>query len=174
MRRRRRSDQLPRPQLLLLRRALALAASPAAAERFFRHLGYFGRCSFDAILVGGDPAAWQLHWVECNGRWGGTSIPMTLANRLVGDWRRVPFVVVDRRGAEPGSSVEFGRLLEEIGDDLFVPGVREVGMVLLRPGGPAAGLAFMAFGETVPAARAQADRTLNRAFSRAFSATGPK
>jgi hypothetical protein len=126
----------------------------------FQHLGYFGRCSFDAILVGGDPAGWQLHWVECNGRWGGTSIPMTLANRLVGDWRRRPFVVVDTRCAEPGPSVEFGRLLEEIGDDLFVPGVREVGIVLLRPTGRSAGIAFMAFGDTVLAARAKVHKLL--------------
>src|SRR5690606_17302709 len=47
-------------------------------------LGYVGRCSLDAILVGDDPHGATPHWIECNGRWGGMSIPMTLANRLVG------------------------------------------------------------------------------------------
>ncbi len=48
----------------------------------FQQLGYVGRCSFDLILQdSGDPAR-CLKFIECNGRWGGTSIPMTLVNRL--------------------------------------------------------------------------------------------
>ena len=44
----------------------------------------------DAILIGESLADARLHWIECNGRWGGVSIPMTLANRLTGDWARHP------------------------------------------------------------------------------------
>ena len=63
----------------------------------FQALGYFGRCSFDAVLVDdGDPNL-QLHWVECNGRWGGVSIPMTLSNRLLGDWKRREMLIIDQQ-----------------------------------------------------------------------------
>jgi len=43
----------------------------------FQHLGYVGRCSFDFIVVDG-----TLKITECNGRWGGTSTPMHLMDRL--------------------------------------------------------------------------------------------
>jgi hypothetical protein len=139
-------------------RRLAVEAWRLAS--LFQDLGYFGRCSCDAILVGEDPAFWQLHWIECNGRWGGTSLPMTLANRLVGDCNRRPFVVVDRRMAEPGPEREFAEFLQEIEGDLFAPGVRDTGAVVLAPGRIEAGtgLALMIICETAEAARVQAQR----------------
>lgn len=70
-----------------------LAEEAVLLARLFQTLGYFGRCSFDAVLTGVNLAAAEAHWIECNGRWGGVSIPMTLMNRFVGDWRRRPFVV---------------------------------------------------------------------------------
>jgi hypothetical protein len=48
-----------------------------------QELGYVGRCSFDLLVVGdpaGDP---DVRFMECNGRWGGTSTPMHLVDRLV-------------------------------------------------------------------------------------------
>lgn len=42
-------------------------------------LGYIGRCSFDFLVLGDA----RVHFTECNGRWGGTSIPMSLVDRLV-------------------------------------------------------------------------------------------
>ena len=45
-------------------------------------LGYFGRCSLDAVLFQRTGSQPSIHWIECNGRWGGVSIPMTLARRL--------------------------------------------------------------------------------------------
>ncbi len=59
--------------------------------RVFQLLGYVGRCSFDAILVGEDLETARMQFVECNGRWGGTSLPMTMMNRLFGDWQQQPF-----------------------------------------------------------------------------------
>lgn len=47
-----------------------------------QHIGYFGRCSFDAVIVKDKDQTLQPHWIECNGRWGGVSIPMTAAIRL--------------------------------------------------------------------------------------------
>jgi len=47
-----------------------------------QRLGYVGRASFDALLVGTDRAAPHVHWIECNARWGGVSIPMCVLSRL--------------------------------------------------------------------------------------------
>lgn len=57
----------------------------------FQRLGYIGRCSFDLLLVGSSLEASNLEFIECNGRWGGASTPMTLVNRLFGDWKRQPY-----------------------------------------------------------------------------------
>lgn len=66
----------------------------------FQHLGYVGRCSFDFLVVGDQHDAAKLEFLECNGRWGGTSTPMSLMNRLFGNWRGQPFCT--RRVQVPG------------------------------------------------------------------------
>ncbi|MEX1228658.1 MAG: hypothetical protein WEB58_00365 [Planctomycetaceae bacterium] len=63
--------------------------------RLLQRLGYVGRCSFDLILVGDTVDRGRLELIECNGRWGGSSLPMTLMNRLFGDWMRQPFATHD-------------------------------------------------------------------------------
>ena len=46
-------------------------------------LGYVGRCSFDHLVL---PDG-RVLFTECNGRWGGTSTPMNLVDRLFPDGR---------------------------------------------------------------------------------------
>ena len=58
--------------------------------RLFQLVGYVGRCSFDLILLGEELASAKIEFIECNGRWGGTSLPMTLMNRLFRDWHSQP------------------------------------------------------------------------------------
>lgn len=134
-----------------------LAGEAARLGYLFQELGYFGRCSFDAILTGDDLDSASLHWIECNGRWGGTSIPMTLANRLVGDWHRRPFVVV-QRSQPPGPPQNFATLVACLTDKLFRPGQSAEGVVFLLPGRfeLGIGLDFMVLSETLVAARAEA------------------
>ncbi len=66
-----------------------------------KEMGYVGRCSFDFLVTGTSlDNDWQVKFVECNGRWGGGSIPMTLMNRLFYDHRQKPYlhrVVTDAR-----------------------------------------------------------------------------
>ncbi len=57
-------------------------ASLAVAEGL-QSLGYVGRCSFDFILLGDPAGEFRLKFTECNGRWGGTSTPMHLVDRVV-------------------------------------------------------------------------------------------
>ena len=124
----------------------------------FQELGYFGRCSFDSIIVGEDLAAASLHWVECNGRWGGVSIPMTLANRLIGDWTLRTPVVIDRENMS-GAPRNFDEILAELDADLFKPGLRETGAVIISPSRLQVGSGYevMVLGESVTAAKAQAE-----------------
>jgi hypothetical protein len=131
-----------------------IAREAARLGFLFQELGYFGRCSFDAILVGSDHADAQLHWVECNGRWGGTSIPMTLANRLVGDWRLGCPIIIDRSTLH-GPRWKFAAFLEAIEGNLFVPALRGNGAVVLSPGRieQGTGLNIMILGVTAEASR---------------------
>ncbi len=43
------------------------------------------------LLVGPNIGESELEYIECNGRWGGTSLPMTMMNRMFSDWRSQPF-----------------------------------------------------------------------------------
>jgi hypothetical protein len=98
----------------------------------FQQLGYVGRCSFDAIILGDDLEHAELHWIECNGRWGGVSIPMTLINRLTGDWTKRPFIVIDvsrkDQRAEP-----FSDFMTRMKSELYGVGGRENGAIVLSP-----------------------------------------
>ncbi|MBW4706209.1 hypothetical protein KX928_00250 [Roseobacter sp. YSTF-M11] len=67
-----------------LQNRLRLDARRLAAV--FQQLGYYGRCSLDAVICRSPRAAPTIHWIECNARWGGVSIPMTVARQL-GDSR---------------------------------------------------------------------------------------
>lgn len=135
-----------------------LAQEAARLACLFQKLGYFGRCSFDAIVVGDDLATADLHWVECNGRWGGVSIPMTLANRLLGDWTQRPPVIVKRADLK-GSPQDFAEVVAKLEAELFRPGVRDSGAVILSPNYIAAGTGFevMVLGHSTAAAQAQAE-----------------
>jgi len=109
-----------------------LAGEAALLGALFQRLGYFGRCSFDAILVGPDLDRALLHWIECNGRWGGVSLPLTLASRLFGDWRRRPFVIQERSDLR-GPPQDFADILARLAGHLYVAGGGPVGAVILAP-----------------------------------------
>ena len=47
-----------------------------------QELGYVGRCSFDHLVTGDPENDFAVVFTECNGRWGGTSTPMSLLDRL--------------------------------------------------------------------------------------------
>jgi hypothetical protein len=100
--------------------------------RLFQRLGYVGRCSFDLLLVGDDQRTAQVKLVECNGRWGGTSGPMTLMNRLFGDWtsRRYATMEVSVAGLE---ALTFPELLDVFADDLYDHRTGEGRLVVYNP-----------------------------------------
>ena len=111
-----------------------LATDAFRLAYLFQALGYFGRCSFDAVLAGADHSSATLHWIECNGRWGGTSIPMTLANRLVGDWASRHVRIVQRVGLRSAPRA-LTSVLERLSLRLWRRDGSDTGIVVLTPGG---------------------------------------
>ena len=78
----------------------------------YQALGYVGRCSFDFIVTGSG-----LRFTECNGRWGGTSTPMHLMDRLFPTGRpayRARDFVADNLVGKP-----FQVLADALGDRLY-------------------------------------------------------
>jgi hypothetical protein len=127
----------------------------------FQQLGYFGRCSFDAVLAGRDYASAKLHWIECNGRWGGVSVPMTLMNRLLRDWAAAGFMVVQHEDLKlPHRS--FKTALAKLDASLFRPNGDDSGIVVLTPGGIelGTGLHFLAVAATTREAAKLAHETI--------------
>ncbi|HZQ78468.1 MAG TPA: hypothetical protein VFE55_14120 [Acidimicrobiia bacterium] len=109
-----------------------LAGEAVRLALLFQELGYVGRCSFDAVLAGDDLDSAAVHWVDANGRWGGVSIALTAANRLVGDWQRRPFVIVQRSGLQMPAR-PLPAVLDTIGPRAFRAGDGRTGAVVLAP-----------------------------------------
>ena len=101
--------------------------------RLFQRLGYLGRCSFDLLLVGDSLDAGRLEFIECNGRWGGTSLPMTLMNRLFGNWLAQPYAAREWSAAGLGE-LEFSDLLSAFASDLFDARTGRGWLILYNPG----------------------------------------
>src|SRR5690606_38147370 len=135
---------------------IRIAREAVLLASLFQRLGYFGRCSFDTILVGPDPATADGHWIERSRRWAGRSIPLTVAHRLTGDWAGPPFP-----GAAPErpGPLAFDQALERMRGRLLAAGGRS-GVAFLSPGdGTGHGLAFLAVAPTA----AEACRDANEA-----------
>ena len=101
--------------------------------RVLQHLGYFGRCSLDAIVVGTNDRA-HLHWVECNGRWGGVSLPLSLNRRLDrASSKSLEFVVLEEAHQRlPARRMQ--SVIRDLEPWLYRSGLRDEGAVLLSPG----------------------------------------
>ena len=99
-----------------------------------QHLGYIGRCSLDAIVVGSDQASARHYWVECNGRWGGASIPLTLNRRLDRMASTTTVCTIFEETHQHLGPRQLERVLQTLEPYLYRRGQREHGVVLLSPG----------------------------------------
>lgn len=98
----------------------------------FQRWGYVGRCSFDMLLVGEDESVARLEFLECNGRWGAASLPMTLMNRLFGDWLRQPYAVRDIP-VDGLDQLTFVELVTALDDDLYDARSGQGTLIILNP-----------------------------------------
>ena len=110
-----------------------LVAGSTLLAILFQRLGYVGRCSFDTIITGKDYQNSRIEFIECNGRWGGTSLPMTMMNRLFGDWQRRAFLTANI-GAPGLKRVPFALLLKQFQQDLLNATTGEGSLALFTPG----------------------------------------
>jgi hypothetical protein len=152
-----------RPSTLPERVNQALASASLAVAAGLQALGYAGRCSFDFLLVGDPKADFELHFTECNGRWGGTSIPMTLVDRVLGGSSRPPYRAQDFvHPGLVGASIE--EVLERVGDEAYDVGTGQ-GRFLFYNIGPLAQfgkLDVVAMGATQEEAEAALEEDLPR------------
>jgi hypothetical protein len=102
--------------------------------RLFQRLGYVGRCSLDLIVTGTDFDDCRLEFIECNGRWGGTSVPMMMMNRMFGDWTRQPFAIRVFQQVPGLADVELPDLLTAFQGDLFDVRSRTGSVIFYNPG----------------------------------------
>lgn len=100
----------------------------------FQKLGYYGRCSFDAIISKTPRESQKLHWIECNARWGGVSIPLTLANNLQPSHPQGGFVIVQQTLID-AKTVSTDQLIDLLDGLLYKHNKTESGLVLLSPPG---------------------------------------
>ena len=129
----------------------------------FQRLGYFGRCSFDSIIKGLSTADGDVHWIECNGRWGGVSLPMTLVNRLFGAAFQGSYVIVQREGVAMPKRA-FAEILQILTGLLYDARLGSEGIILLTTTGleRGSGLHFMAVAPSLDRAKALATQAANR------------
>ncbi len=127
---------------------------------YFRRLGYVGRLSLDALLTGQNLDNAELHWIECNGRWGGVSIPMIVARRLMALDSEMPLFIVQR--AFPDQNIpNFDVLLPKLGSWLYTKEKGE-GIVFLEPtDGVQQNVTFFVLAMSLKAAEQTATDVLN-------------
>lgn len=109
----------------------ALSDASIAVAKRFQAYGYVGRCSFD-FLVDAPDGDFTVAFTECNGRWGGTSTPMHMVDRLVGrprpEYRAQDVVHKKLVGAD------FSEIVRLLGDDLYDAATRQGRFVLYNVG----------------------------------------
>ena len=124
-----------RPSTLPGRVNRVMGAASMRLATALQELGYVGRCSFDMLLHGDPEGDFTVRFIECNGRWGGTSTPMHLVDRVVAGPR--PVYRAQDFEDERLVGVPFKELTALIGDRLYNPATG-AGSYLLYNVGPLA------------------------------------
>ena len=134
-----------------------------------QRIGYFGPCSFDAVLRDGRDGTAEVHWIECNGRWSGVSIPLAAVERLRQGQSAGGIVIFQDKLVAPHITGTAG-LCAALGDLLYRDGDAE-GLMILSPPPDDDYLVFnaVALAESQPRAEDIAQAALSRLGSRAQS-----
>jgi hypothetical protein len=97
--------------------------------KVLQSLGYTGRCSFDAIVCGKS----DLKFIECNGRWGGTSLPMALMKKI---FNNCPFYEAeDIQGDIKRKNRNFRELIKSYGENIYDVKTGKGHTILFNTGG---------------------------------------
>lgn len=113
----------------------ALGQASLQVATALQQMGYVGRCSFDFIVTGDVEGDFHAQFTECNGRWGGTSTPMRLVDRLIGDQRERPaYIATGYVLPETHHGLSFEQILDALGEELFDPKTQKGRFVLYNVG----------------------------------------
>lgn len=97
-------------------------------------LGYYGACSLDAVVFQGRSGDQEIHWIECNGRWSGVSIPLAALQKTSAGHEPGGIVIVQKKVA--GRIISTSEAVQALKPLLF-DATRQVpqkeGAVLLSP-----------------------------------------
>lgn len=108
-----------------------LSAEAIRIASVLQRLGYFGRCSLDAVICEASARPDVVHWIECNGRWGGVSIPMRTASQLRPDLTLPAIAIVQE--ILPGEALSTRQLKQHLAELLFRQGKNREGLVIISP-----------------------------------------
>jgi len=96
-----------------------------------QQIGYFGACSLDAVICPGDDGNDIIHWIECNGRWSGVSIPLTAAEDLIEPQYKKGLLIVQE--IFDGRCVATKTVTNLLSDLMFKQGYTTDGLILMSP-----------------------------------------
>ena len=143
--------------------AARLADEAGRLAWLFQMLGYFGPCSLDCIISGTSYNNANVHWIECNARWGGVSLPMTFAHRILGPYSDQRYVIVQRE-ERIDQCWTVPDVLKALSGLLYDKRVRPEGVVLLTTTGleRGRGMHFMVVAATIDEAKTIAVEAMDR------------
>jgi len=112
----------------------SLADQAVRIAEVFQGLGYYGKCSFDAVICKDGNGPDTIHWIECNGRWSGVSIPLQVLRNIRPNDNLGGMVVVQKMLQERASVT--AAVIETLGPLLYRQKAGKVptqGVILLSP-----------------------------------------
>jgi hypothetical protein len=125
-----------------------LVAQSVKIATVLQHLGYYGRCSFDAVICNRNDNPNTIHWIECNGRWSGVSIPLAILHAIAPDQDALGILVTQY--PLPGVTVTVSQAVKALDGGLYHHATSAVDVILLSPPPSASGSIanMLAFGDT--------------------------
>ncbi|PUB12444.1 preATP grasp domain-containing protein [Yoonia sediminilitoris] len=140
-----------------------LVAQATRIAAVLQRLGYYGNCSLDAVIYKDESGTRHIHWIECNGRWTGVSIPLITLDNITRGKRPEGIVVVQQ--TLQGRVIGTTRAVEALDDMLARPGSDAApanGVVLMSPPSGARSMVInlLVFAESQSAADEMAQRAI--------------
>lgn len=139
-----------------------LVAQSVKLATALQHLGYYGRCSFDAVICNRPADPNTIHWIECNGRWSGVSIPRAILHSIAPEQDALGVMVTQY--PLPASTITASQVVKILQGALYQHPSSADGVILLSPPRSANGSIanLLTFGDTQSTAAAAGHAAVQR------------
>lgn len=108
-----------------------LIVQSAAIATVLQNLGYYGRCSFDAVICNRLDDENTIHWIECNGRWSGVSIPLDILRSIPSHSSETGALIL--QSPLPGIRISTSQAIKALRTTLYHHAMSSGGVILLSP-----------------------------------------